>query len=46
LASWSLGALVIADILAYGVAVRNQKQAIDSKARLAKLRAAITTTEK
>ncbi len=46
LASWSLGALVIADILAYGVAVRNQKQAIDSKARLAKLRAAISTTEK
>ncbi|MDM9648653.1 MurR/RpiR family transcriptional regulator [Rhizobium sp. S163] len=43
LASWSLGALVIADILSYGVAVRNQKQAIDSKARLSKLRAAIST---
>lgn len=38
LASWSIGAIVIADLLAYGVAVRNQQQATDAKKRLADLR--------
>ena len=38
LASWSIGAIVIADLLAYGIAVRNQQQAIDSRQRLADLR--------
>lgn len=41
LASWSIGAIVIADLLAYGIAVRNQQQAIDSRKRLADLRARI-----
>ncbi len=38
LASWSIGAIVVADLLAYGVAVRNQQQATDAKKRLADLR--------
>ncbi|MFC5759354.1 MurR/RpiR family transcriptional regulator [Rhizobium sp. GCM10022189] len=38
LASWSIGAIVMADLLAYGVAVRNQQQATDAKKRLAELR--------
>lgn len=38
LASWSIGAIVMADLLAYGVAVRNQQQATDAKRRLADLR--------
>ncbi|HEY0121225.1 MAG TPA: MurR/RpiR family transcriptional regulator [Rhizobium sp.] len=38
LASWSIGAIVIADLLAYGIAVRNQQQAVDSRQRLAALR--------
>lgn len=41
LASWSIGAIVIADLLAYGVAVRNQTQAVDAKKRLADLRARV-----
>jgi DNA-binding MurR/RpiR family transcriptional regulator len=46
LSSWSLGALVVTDILAYGVAVRNQEQALDSKARLERLRRAIGLNDK
>jgi DNA-binding MurR/RpiR family transcriptional regulator len=46
LSSWSLGALVVTDILAYGVAVRNQEQALDSKARLERLRRAIGPNDK
>lgn len=42
LASWSIGAIVIADLLAYGVAVRNQTQAVDAKKRLADLRARVS----
>lgn len=38
LASWSIGAIVMADLLAYGVGVRNQQQATDAKKRLADLR--------
>lgn len=39
LASWTLGAIVTGDMLAYGVAVRNQSRAIETKRRLAGLRA-------
>lgn len=39
LASWTLGAIVIGDMLAYGVAVKNQPRAIETKRRLAGLRA-------
>lgn len=38
LASWTIGAVAIGDLLAYGVAVRNQKQALEAKERLADLR--------
>ncbi|WP_454848581.1 MurR/RpiR family transcriptional regulator [Rhizobium binxianense] len=41
LASWSIGAIVIADILAYGIAVRNKSQAVEAKRRLADLRARV-----
>jgi DNA-binding MurR/RpiR family transcriptional regulator len=42
LASWSIGAIVIADLLAYGIGVRNQTQAIGAKKRLADLRSQVT----
>jgi len=38
LASWTLGAIVISDILAYGVAARNQDRALKTRKRLARLR--------
>lgn len=38
LASWSIGAIIVSDILAYGVAVRNQQRALDTKERLADIR--------
>lgn len=38
LASWTLGAIVVADILAYGIAARNQERALKTKQRLAGLR--------
>jgi DNA-binding MurR/RpiR family transcriptional regulator len=46
LASWSIGAIVIADLLAYGLAVRNQERAIGTKKRLAALRARVVPTER
>jgi hypothetical protein len=39
LASWTIGAVVITDILAYSIATRNQQLALDTKQRLADLRA-------
>ncbi|QRM44047.1 MurR/RpiR family transcriptional regulator [Rhizobium sp. BG4] len=41
LASWSLGAIVIGDLLAYGVAVKNQPRAVATKRRLAGLRSKV-----
>lgn len=38
LASWTLGAIVISDILAYAVAARNQGRALETRKRLAQLR--------
>lgn len=38
LASWNLGAVVLSDLLAYGIAVRRQDQALAAKKRLAELR--------
>lgn len=38
LASWTLGAVVTSDILAYGIAARNQDRALKSRKRLARLR--------
>lgn len=38
LASWNLGATVLSDLLAYGIAVRSQEQALSAKARLSRLR--------
>lgn len=38
LASWNLSAMVIADILCYGVAARNPTRAVEAKNRLAALR--------
>ncbi|NTF46260.1 MurR/RpiR family transcriptional regulator [Rhizobium rhizogenes] len=38
LASWTLGAIVVADILAYGIAARNQERALKTRKRLAQLR--------
>lgn len=45
LASWNLSAMVIADILSYGVAVRNPSRAIEAKDRLAALRRGITPAD-
>ncbi|MBW6425021.1 MurR/RpiR family transcriptional regulator [Rhizobium sp. XQZ8] len=41
LASWNLSAIVLADILAYGVAVRNQEQALAAKKKLTALRVGV-----
>ncbi|WP_439628780.1 MurR/RpiR family transcriptional regulator [Shinella sp.] len=41
LASWTLGAIVVADILAYAIAARNQERALSTRRRLADLRAQI-----
>lgn len=38
LASWTLGAIVVSDILAYGIAARNQDRALSTRRRLAALR--------
>jgi DNA-binding MurR/RpiR family transcriptional regulator len=38
LASWTLGAIVVSDILAYGIAARNQERALETRRRLADLR--------
>jgi len=41
LASWNLSAIVLADIITYSVAVRNQDAALAAKKRLAELRAGV-----
>ncbi|MCL6705936.1 MurR/RpiR family transcriptional regulator [Pseudomonas sp. R2.Fl] len=41
LASWTLGAIVVSEILAYGIAARNQDRALDTRKRLAQLRGQI-----
>jgi DNA-binding MurR/RpiR family transcriptional regulator len=38
LASWTLGAIVVSDMLAYGIAARNQGRALETRERLADLR--------
>lgn len=45
LASWNLSAMVVADILAYGVAVRSPARAIEAKERLAALRSGVEITD-
>ncbi|TCL71268.1 MurR/RpiR family transcriptional regulator [Rhizobium sp. BK251] len=41
LASWTIGAIVATDILAYGLATRHKEKALATRARLANLRAQI-----
>jgi DNA-binding MurR/RpiR family transcriptional regulator len=43
LASWTIGAVIITDILAYSIATRNQQLALTTKQRLADLRAPFTS---
>ncbi|MBW9116977.1 MurR/RpiR family transcriptional regulator [Rhizobium cauense] len=43
LASWNLSAIVISDLLAYGVAVRNQARAMGTKDRLTALREKVSS---